>query len=139
MSLFRNTANLIGKPYKLGGFGINSFDCFNVVVAYLRNVGIDIKESETFKNFTFENYCEKYKKNPSVAIEIAAEYLKTKVKEIAPHQVAAGDIVFTECRGHKSIGIDVGNGFILGATEKHGVIQLPKEHYKILRAFKCHK
>jgi len=126
--------SLIGKPYCLGGQGSSGFDCFTVIIEYLRKRGIEIPENESFSGVSLNDYKEKYLDNKDI-INIAAKYLSKKLIEITPPRAFAGDILMLERNGQVFFAIDSGNGNIITANEKLGTTVFKKDNYRVIKAW----
>lgn len=129
MSLFDVTSKIVGRKYELG-----KCDCFKVIADY-----VGIPSTETYQGLSFENYADEFLKDPTV-IEKAVQYLSERLTEI-PHQLSvAGDILYMQYEDRTpSFAIDAGNGKAVIVSEQRGVHTISKSHYKILRAYQCHK
>lgn len=121
---------LIGQPYELG-----KCDCLTMVLDYLRLLGVDIAQNESFNGINLQNYADLYRRNNGT-IDSAADWLATKLREIKPHESLPGDVLFLEEDGSRFIGIDGGNGKIIAAVIGKTVGVMRSESCKRLRAFR---
>lgn len=126
------TERLIGKPYSLGG--ADGFDCFSLIVSYVRSRGGNIPSDLNYKGHTLQSYPAEYLKDKSL-LNTAIEYLSEILAHKPVGRELAGDILVYQIpdRDRCNIGIDAGNGYMIVANEQNGVCTLHKEDYKIVK------
>jgi len=135
MNLAKLTAKIVGKKYELG-----KVDCFKFVIDYLNDAGADMPHA--FEDVTMDTYAELFLKDPSKAKRIMLRYMQKHTEEIDVVKSFAGDILLVRIRKEKAfptLAINGGNGIILIANEKQGILSAHKKHFKVLGAFRCHK
>jgi hypothetical protein len=136
IKIFQLSSQVVGKPYKAGGQGLNGMDCFTLILDYLRKLGENIPSDIKYKGYTLESYYSAYEKNPDV-LDVGIEFIASKTQKISTSKIIAGDIlVITNKDGVKSTVIDGGNGNIIAATKRFGVTILNRSHFEVIRAFR---
>lgn len=127
------TERKIAEQYELG-----KVDCFRLCYDFIVENGTELPDG--IGNVTIHNYARLFKDDPQKAIHTMIRFMETNLEEIKPNQAFAGDILLLRLNGsHPFLAIHGGNGNIISATEEYGVRTTPIKHYKLKRAFKCHK
>jgi hypothetical protein len=84
----------LGKPYSPNGYGPESYGCFGVIYAYLREKGVKVpEECWTLRGtWTIRNYADLFTdiKYGESVMEAVFDAIGT---EVQPNQVVAGDII----------------------------------------------
>ena len=112
-------------------------DCFTMIIRYLEYYDIRIDREAMYKDLEVFNYKEIFNANPERLMEIAADFVATKIEEIPENKIFAGDILLLQYKETcPSFAIDAGNGAALIATV-NGLVFMAKKQYKILRSFRC--
>ena len=130
------TSHLIGLEYQLG-----HVDCFSIIIVYLRAMKVELPSQ--YEGLTLDTYAELYKESPDKAKTAMLDFLDTIGTPVAPNRVQPGDILLVRLRavGTKQQfafpAINAGNGHLILASEKHGVVMLPMKYYRRLRGWKC--
>lgn len=139
LGLAKITAQLVGKPYKLGARK-NGLDCTSLILEFATLSGMPIPEE--WEGFTARNYAKFYREKPEEAMEVLACWITSIGKEIPPCRAFAGDILVMKMkRRHLAempgffLGIHGGQDRILAVTEKRGVTLVPIRDYEIVKAF----
>jgi len=131
MSLARITAGFVGKPYQLG-----AVDCFAAILDYLAQLGIELPVD--FEGYTRQSYAALYLSDPEAAKAMMIRLIDSLLPKVAPAMVLAGDLLLLRLDGSLPfLAIDGGNGRVLAATIEHGICQLPRNRYRIIRGWRC--
>jgi hypothetical protein len=131
LSFAEITLRLLNKDYSLG-----KNDCFMVVYGYLKFRDPDLPVSH--KGLTIDNYAQAYEEDPEKTKSIMFEAVSQYLEEIKPNFSVAGDILWMQYKFEPAFfAIDAGNGKAMASAPNVGVVQVPKEKYHILRAFRC--
>jgi cell wall-associated NlpC family hydrolase len=128
------TADIAGKPYKLGGCSpSDGYDCFQIIIKYLASRGISLPSDFGKEGVTLENYPAEYSKDPERVMQLAVECFSEIMQSININAAFVGDLIVYRVKDESGVcfGIDAGNGNMLIANSEYGTILLPKRDYMI--------
>jgi cell wall-associated NlpC family hydrolase len=117
----------LGKPFKPGAKGPDSFDCFGLVYDFYKQIGIDIPTE--YEDCNIDNGYIMFAKDSLKVEHIMLELFKTVGTDIPIGEQIAGDIIIMQTLGHFYPTIYLGNNLVLAATPKRGVIAVSIDEY----------
>lgn len=116
----QTTALFLDKPYFLGDV-TKGYDCVSLIHDFYNKLGIELPRQ--YGGFTLSNYAEGIKQ------EDWPHLLKTYLQDLGiivdVNYMLAGDLIIFERKGKVFPGIYVGNGNVLSAFERKGVLIIP--------------
>ena len=133
MSLASISQKFIGLPYRLG-----AMDCFSSILLYLEERGLVLPDE--YQGVRREDYPALFKASPERAKALMVEFMDATLPVVSGSHACAGDILLLRLINSDKppfLAIDGGNGSIIAAAESRGVVQLPRKHYAIERAWRC--
>jgi hypothetical protein len=129
------TADLVGKPYQLGGWGNPGYDCLSLIYTTLERGGIVLPTS--FSGYTKDDYMKLWEENPRRAKAIYIRFLSSISIKIKPLFSRAKDILIVkDYEGDSVIGLNAGNGLFLSCFTDVGVDLARLENYKVMRVYR---
>lgn len=131
----RIAGEMMGKPYHLGGFGEEGFDCLSMVYYFYSSMGIELPIE--FEGIAFEDY-----RIHASDMGLFSRFLHSLGEKIPRVFTLPGDLAIIEPTGETHPAIVMLNGLLLMGSVDLGIIQAPLRLIKAPISFRriivCH-
>lgn len=134
MRFVDRTLQYVGAPYCGQGFSKEEgYDCFSLIVNFLRESGINLPEDYQWKGLTFQSYYDLWKEDKDNAVQVMTKFLEEHTKRKLLKDLTVGDILIVTSNDSNTTfcAIYGGNDKIITADMRLGVLGLPLRHYNI--------
>jgi len=112
----------IGKPFRPGGTGPESYDCVGLCWAVLRALGKDVPDEYAGWSIRDAAYAEWAEKDRQAADALVREMMGIVGEAVDPGFILPGDLILVDFAGlAETLAVYCGNGAALTSTPKTGV------------------
>jgi hypothetical protein len=141
MKFATKSLEYIGAQYCAHGFSKDEgYDCFSLVINFLRENGFDLPEDYEWKGLSFQTYYYLWLEDKDAAIQKMAEFLDAHTDKIKFKDVRIGDIfIVVNKEDERFCGVYGGNDKIITALYDRGVVAISLRHFEIIDIYRGHK
>lgn len=134
LALAKITSEMVGKPYKLGGYSPDvGFDCLGIIIYLAERWGIKIPD--VIFGMTKYSYATAWASYPEWTKKKFIQFVSTLGDEIAPNKMFVPDLVLFRAHTTTHVGVMCGRG-LLSAFPNLGVAIIPIADVEIKRVFR---